>query len=126
MSNGFFNDYEDRLLSDGTDIEKEEEVEAEDNALDSSEEYYELPLALRSRSLIWSVISFVAGVLSLALCSFYYVSLVFAVGSILSSLISRRNLGFFERYSIIGLVLGIMGVVCGIFSAIVNSLGIFG
>ena len=126
MSNGFFNDYEDRLLSDGTDIEKEEEVETEDNAPDSSEEYYELPLALRSRSLIWSVISFVAGVLSLALCSFYYVSLVFAVGSILSSLISRRNLGFFERYSIIGLVLGIMGVVCGIFSAIVNSLGIFG
>ena len=126
MSNGFFNDYEDRLLSDGTDIEKEEEVEAEESVSDSSEEYYELPLALRSRSLIWSVISFVAGVLSLALCSFYYVSLVFAVGSILSSLISRRNLGFFERYSIIGLVLGIMGVVCGIFSAIVNSLGIFG
>lgn len=126
MSNGFFNDYEDRLLSDGTDIEKEEEVETEENVSDSSEEYYELPLALRSRSLIWSVISFVAGVLSLALCSFYYVSLVFAVGSILSSLISRRNLGFFERYSIIGLVLGIMGVVCGIFSAIVNSLGIFG
>lgn len=126
MSNGFFNDYEDRLLSDGTDIEKEEEVETEESVSDSSEEYYELPLALRSRSLIWSVISFVAGVLSLALCSFYYVSLVFAVGSILSSLISRRNLGFFERYSIIGLVLGIMGVVCGIFSAIVNSLGIFG
>lgn len=126
MSNDFFNDYEDRLLSDGTDIDKEEEVETEDNAPDSSEEYYELPPALRSRSLIWSVISFVAGVLSLALCSFYYVSLVFAVGSILSSLISRRNLGFFERYSIIGLVLGIMGVVCGIFSAIVNSLGIFG
>lgn len=123
MSNGFFDDYEDRLLSDGT--EKEEELEPEVAEDESSEEYYALPLALKSRSLIWSAISFVAGVLSLAICTFYYVSLVFAVVSIVSSLISRKNLGFFERYSIIGLILGIMGIVFGISSAIAISLGIF-
>ena len=123
MSNGFFDDYEDRLLSDGT--EREEELEPEVENDESSDEYYELPLALKSRSLIWSAISFVAGVLSLAICTFYYVSLVFAVASIVSSLISRKNLGFFERYSIIGLILGIMGIVFGISSAIAISLGIF-
>ena len=123
MSNGFFDDYEDRLLSDGT--EREEELEPEVENDESSDEYYELPLALKSRSLIWSAISFVAGVLSLAICTFYYVSLVFAVVSIVSSLISRKNLGFFERYSIIGLILGIMGIVFGISSAIAISLGIF-
>ena len=123
MSNGFFDDYEDRLLSDGT--EREEELEPEVENDESSDEYYELPLALKSRSLIWSAISFVAGVLSLAICTFYYVSLVFAVVSIVSSLISRKNLGFFERYSIIGLILGIMGILFGISSAIAISLGIF-
>ena len=126
MSNDFFNNYEDRLLSDGSINEREEEIKSETVNNGEAEEYYELPLALRSRSLIWSVISFVAGVLSLALCPFYYVSLVFAVGSILSSLISRRNLGFFEKYAVTGLVFGIMGVVCGVFSAIATSLGIFG
>ena len=126
MSNDFFNDYEDRLLSDGSMNEREEETKSETVNNGEAEEYYELPLALRSRSLIWSVISFVAGVLSLALCPFYYVSLVFAVGSILSSLISRRNLGFFEKYAVTGLVFGTMGVVCGVFSAIATSLGIFG
>ena len=123
MSNGFFDDYEDRLLSDGT--EKDEELELKVEEDENSDEYYELPLAIKSRSLIWSAISFVAGVLSLAICTFYYVSLVFAVVSILSSLISRKNLGFFERYSIIGLILGIMGIVFGISSAIAISLGIF-
>ncbi len=124
MGNGFNNDYEERLLSDGTDKE-EEELESEAESDDSSDEYYELPLAIKSRSLVWSVISFVAGVLSLAICTFYYVSLVFAAVSIVSSLISRKNLGFFERYAIIGLVLGIMGIVFGISSAIAASLGIF-
>ena len=124
MSNGFYDDYEDRLLSDGTEKEEEEldtEVESE-----QSDEYYQLPPAMKSRSLIWSAISFVAGVLSIAICTFYYVSLVFAVVSIVSSLISRKNLGFFERYSIIGLILGIMGIVCGIFSGVASAFGIFG
>jgi hypothetical protein len=39
--------------------------------------------------------------------------------------VSRRNLGFFEKYAIYGLILGMMGIVCGIFSAIAIKLGIF-
>ena len=128
MANGFYDEYEDRLLTDGSEENTEEEEK--DVSLEEDEEeineYYELPLALKSRSLIWSVVSFSTGVLSLALCLFYYVSLFFATGAIVTSLVSRKNLGFFEKWGVIGLVLGIMGIVCGIFSGIASSLGIFG
>ena len=126
MSNGFYDDYEDRLLSDGSEENTEDEVEdvslSEDEEAD---EYYELPLAIKSRSLIWSVVSFSAGVLSLALCMVWYVSLFFAVGSIVFSLVSRKNLGFFEKWGILGLIFGIMGVVFGISFAIAKAIGIF-
>ena len=124
MNNGFYNDYEERLLTDGSE-ELNDESAVEEIEDEESEQYYELPLAIKSRSLIWSVISFASGVLSLALCVFYYVSLIFALGSVMTSLISRKNLGFFERYAIIGLILGIMGFVFGISSFIANMLGIF-
>ena len=125
MSNVFNNDYEDRLLTDGTAEAEEEVFEPDVEKSDESDEYYELHLAIRSRSLIWSVISFVSGVLSLALCAFWFVGLVFAAGAIVTSLISRKNLGFFEKYAIIGLVLGMMGTVCGVFSMVAASIGIF-
>ena len=124
MANGNYNDYEERLLGEGTDTKYEEDPRTEKEPV--VEEYYELPLAIRSRSLIWSVISFAAGVLSILLCPIYVLSLILALVSVGSSLVSRHNLGFFERYSVIGLVLGIMGFVCSIFSLIANVLGIFG
>ena len=123
MANGFYNDYEERLLGEGTDTKYEEDPRTEKEP--ESEEYYELPPAIRSRSLIWAVISFSLGILSLLLCKFYYVSIAFALVSIGSSLVSRRNLGFFEKFSIMGLILGIMGVVCSIFSCIASAIGWF-
>ena len=128
MSSAFYDENDNRLLSDGSEITEENENvnEPEAQSEEISDEYYALPKTAKSRSLIWSVISFVAGVLSLALCPFYYVSLVFAVGSIVTSLISRKNLGFFERYAIFGLILGIMGIVFGVSSAVAIKIGIFG
>ena len=123
MSKGFFDDYDDRLLTDAP-VEKPEELEEEKDQKDELNEYYELPLAMKSRSLIWSVISFVAGVLSLAFCAIHYISLIFSIGAIACLFISRRNLGFFEKYGISGLILGIMGVVCAIFSAIATAIGL--
>ena len=124
MSNGLNNDYENRLLGDGG-TEEFEEFEPEKVSSGDSEEYYDLPPAIRSRTLIWAVISFTAGILSLALSSFYYVGFAFAAASVIMSLVSRRNLGFFERYSIMGLVFGIMGFVFSLFALITGTLGLF-
>ena len=124
MSNGFYNDYDERLLGEGTDTKYEEDPRTDN--VPESDEYYELPLAIKSRSLIWAVISFAASILSLLLCPIYVVGFIFAAVAVASSLISRRNLGFFEKFSIMGLILGIMGFVCSIFSIIANSIGLFG
>ena len=90
-----------------------------------SDEFYKLPNAIKSRSLIWAVISLVSGVLSILLCPYYYVAYAFVAIAIVCSLVSRHNLGFFEKYSIMGTIFGIMGFVFGTFSLIVSALGIF-
>ncbi len=127
MSTGFYDKNDSRLISDGSEKTEEmtDKTDMEVSTQLVSEEYYALPEAIKSRSLLWSVISFVAGVLSIALCPLYYISLVFAVGSIVTSLISRKNFGFFERYAIFGLILGIMGIVFGISSIIAIRFEIF-
>ena len=127
MSTGVYDENDSRLTNDGSENTEETTAKSETEVSTQlvSEEFYALPEAIKSRSLLWSVISFVLGVLSIALCPLYYVSLVFAIGSVVTSMISRKNLGFFEKYAIFGLILGIMGIVFGISSAIAISLGIF-
>ena len=124
MNSGFDKEYNNRLLGEGSE-EQPDEFELETAKEDESDEYYELPPAIRSRTLLWSVISFTLGILSLALCGFYYVSFVLAAFAVGFAMFSRKNLGFFERYSIMGLVFGIMGFVFSIFSLVANSIGLF-
>ena len=127
MSSSFYDDYDNRFLPEGSENteETEENTEPEVEKNDEMDEYYELPTEIKSRTLIWSVLSFALGVLSIALCPLYYISLAFAVGSIFTSSVSRRNLGFFEKYAIYGLILGIMGIVFGISAAIAIKLEMF-
>jgi hypothetical protein len=118
------NDYKGRLLESGTE-ETTEDFDTKTDTDLQSDEYYELPLAIKSRTLIWSVISFALGILSLALCAFYYVGFAFALVALAMALVSRKNLGFFEKYSIMGLIFGIMGFVFSTFSLIVDLIGLF-
>ena len=126
MSSPFYDEYDNRLLPGGAEAEEETEeqndTEVQEEAV--TEEYYALPPTLKSRSLIWSAVSFIAGMLSILLSPIYYVGLILAAGSVTTSLVSRKNLGFFDRYAVYGLILGIMGIVCGVSSAIAKSLGI--
>ena len=123
MSVGFNDDSEARLLGSG--IEDVEHLEVAETLDDGSDEYYELPPAIKSRSLIWAVISVLAGILSFTLCFFHYVGLGLAAVAFVTAMVSRKNLGFFEKYSIMGIMLGIIGFVCSVFSMIASMLGLF-
>ena len=90
----------------------------------SSDDFYTLPADPRRRSRIWSVLSLLSSVLSVLLCSFYYVSLPLALLGIVFSLISRRTRGFFDGIAVGGLIVGISGAVFGIFSMILNLSGL--
>lgn len=115
---------DERLLGTGADTENGV-GEFEEKSGDSTEEYYELPPAIKSRTLVWSVASLVLGILSLLLCPFYYVSLVLAALAVGATVISRRNLGFFDRLAVLGIILGVMGFVFGIFSMTADMIGLF-
>ena len=121
MANVNYNDYDERLLSGGTDTKYEEDPRTEKEPESEEDIYYQLPANLKSRSLKWAVISLVAGILSLVLCPFYYVAGFFFVAlGCGATAISRVNLGYFEKTSIIGLILSMIGVVCNTFSVIVQ------
>lgn len=124
MAKGYSKDYDERLLEGSTETKYEEDPRTEKEP--ESDMYYPLPTTIKSRSLKWAVISLVAGILSLVLCPMYYVGFVFVAVSCAATAISRHNLGFFDKCSTTGLILGIMGFVCNVFSLIVKMTGLLG
>ena len=112
---------------DGEDmlIEGEATIEAEEETTTPEErEYYDLPISPNKRRRVWSVISLFAGILSVLLCSVYYVGLAFALVAIVGAVISRKTLGYFDGISVGGLLVGIVGVVFGAFSLAIDVSGV--
>lgn len=125
MANVNYNDYDERLLNGSTDTKYEEDPRTEKEPGDE-DIYYQLPTNIKSRSLKWAVISLVGGILSLLLCPFYYVGLFFVAVSAGATAVSRLNLGYFEKLSIIGLTLSMIGLVCNVFSIVIQQLNLLG
>ncbi len=119
------NNYDDRRLL-GSPDEDEDAAEERNEAKRGSDEYYDLPPAIRSRTRLWSVISLVLAVLSVLLCPVYYVSLVFSILAVGASLFSRRTLGFFDSLAVIGLIVAIFGFVFGISVMVADLIGLLG
>ena len=115
-------DEEKSLVPAGEEAKEERRVTVPGDG--NSEEVYPLPPSIKSRSLIWSAMSIVLSALALVLCKFYYIGIVFSLAALGVALISRKRLGFFEKYSIMGIILGIMGFVCGTFVLVSGLLGI--
>lgn len=59
----------------------------------------------------WSVVALVLAILSLALCYFSWVGLVFGLISVVFAVVSRRHLGYFDKITLTALILAIFGVV---------------
>lgn len=113
---------DDEALLEGTVTE--EITEEEKKPPKEEQEYYDLPDSPDARRRGWSVISLFAAVLSVLLCPFYYVSLVFAAVAIVGAVISRRTLGYFDGLSVAGLLVGLVGAVFGVFSLIIDVTGV--
>ena len=73
-------------------------------------------------SRLFSILSLIFAILSI-ICSFLPVlGIIFGVLAISFSLFSRRTLGYFDGFSLAGLILGIIGVVFSIAALILKSL----
>ena len=106
-----------------TEYEESKEEREEEQTSPLTEEYYELPLSLGARKRFWSLASFTLGLISILLCFFYYVSIPLAVCAIIAALLSRKNFGFFDQITIVGIILSFVGIV---FSAGVLMLDVVG
>ncbi|MBR2650270.1 MAG: DUF4190 domain-containing protein [Clostridia bacterium] len=81
---------------------------------DPEERYYELFDEDKPKSKIWSVISLVLGMISVALSPLGWVSLILGVAAIAFAIVSRVSLKYFDGMAVAGLILGIFGIVFGI------------
>ena len=68
----------------------------------------------RPKTLGWSVASMVVGILSVVCCFLGWSGLILGIAAIVFSVISRRQLGYFDGMSVAGLILGIFGFVFGV------------
>ena len=107
-----------------TDKTAQEEIEKEEENT-SSVEYYELPSDTGSRSMIWSVLSLVFGVFGVVSSPIYILGFIFCTVSIVSSIYSRKRLGYFDRTSVFGLIAGIFATVFSVASLVISVSGIF-
>lgn len=68
----------------------------------------------KSKTLAFSVVSLVTGILSIICCCGIWVSLPLGIIAIIFAAVSRKTLGYFDGMAIAGLILGIFGAVIGI------------
>lgn len=78
----------------------------------------------KPKTMGWSVVSLVSGIISVICCCLGVTGIILGAVAIISSIISRKTLGYFDGLSIAGLILGIFGLVFGVsILAAVSMLG---
>lgn len=68
----------------------------------------------RRKTYGWSVASLVCGIISVVCCCIGYGAVVLGILAVVFSILSRKNLGYFDGMAIAGLVLGIVGFILGV------------
>lgn len=78
----------------------------------------------KPKTMGWSVVSLVTGIVSVVCCCLGITGLFFGAVAIITAIVSRKVLGYFDGLTIAGLILGIFGIVFGLAVVIsVASLG---
>ena len=68
----------------------------------------------KPKTIGWSIASLVMGIVSIITSFFGWTGLILGILAIIFAVFSRRTLGYFDRKTIVGLVLGIHGILIGI------------
>ena len=101
-----------------------DENDLDNTAIESENvsDYYSLPE--KRPSIIWSLLSLIFSIFSVLLSPIYYIGLPMAIFSVVMALISSKKLGYFNKMSLVGLVIGIFGTVFGIFVLALDVTGV--
>ena len=88
----------------------------------NTDNLYESVSPFCPRTLAWSLVSFVTGLISIFVAFFGWAAIALGIIAIISSAVSRKTLGYFDKMSVGGLVLGIFGAVSGVIVLVAISL----
>ena len=80
----------------------------------AEERYEELFSDKKPKSAVWSVLSLIFGVVSVIWGIFGWHGMIFGIIAIAMAVISRIRLGYFDTFTVWGMILGIFGTVFGI------------
>ena len=95
--------------------EYNEESKAYTDESDKEGEYvYKNVINKKEQKRTWSVVSLILAMLSVLLLYFSWVGLVLGLLSVACAVISRKNLGYFDKITLCALIVAIFGVVFGI------------
>ena len=78
---------------------------------DPRDRYYELFDKNKQKTMIWSVLSLIFGIVSIICCCYGWLGLVLSAASIAFAVVSRVNLKYFDGMALAGLIIGIFGMV---------------
>lgn len=76
----------------------------------------------KAQTRLWSIISLALGALSLILCFTGWVGIVLSIAAVAMAIFSRKNLGYFDKLTLGGIITSIFGFVFSITVMIMNSL----
>lgn len=89
---------------------------------ENEERYYEVFDKDKPKYILWSLISAILGGISIICAFFGWGGLIVGAGAVAFAIVSRVNLKYFDKISILGLILGIFGMVFGVFIIILGIL----
>nr|MBE6544494.1 hypothetical protein [Oscillospiraceae bacterium] len=100
-----------------------EKSKVSENATEGESEFaYKTVLKTKQNRRTWSVVSLILAVLSIAFLYFSWVSLIFGSLAVAAAVVSRINLGYFDKLSLAGIIVGIFGIVFSVAGIIFGSL----
>lgn len=100
------------------DMNREENISEESASVNEKEFAFKNVINGNKSTRLYSIISTVLSALSVLLCLFPWVSFVFGALGILFAIFSRKNLGYFDNISLVGLIVGIFGTVFSVMGLI--------
>ena len=100
-------------LDMSTEFNKETKASAEENGGESAYIYKKV-IKNKEQRRTWSVGALALAILSVSLSFFPWVGLILGLASAGAGIISRKNLGYFDKLSLAALIVAIFGVVFSI------------
>ena len=109
--------------SEGMDNQYNEEAKVDNEAPKTESDYvYKTVIKNKQNRRTWSVVSLGLAVVSVLSFSLSWFSLIFGVLSVGAAIVSRKNLGYFDKLSLAGIIVGIFGVVFSVAGIIFESI----